>query len=157
MGQRSSTETVAAIYQAFLTRRTWRQPELAKEVGVGVEALRRVLFELAEKGMPLERDEEDRSKVYWSVPADWFPEAVLFKREEVPELLASFGAFRRGPAASAFWTSCLHAFLARRSLTTRSSLRQRDLRRRSFSTSSNSQRATALRSRCGTTRRAAET
>jgi predicted DNA-binding transcriptional regulator YafY len=87
VGQRSTTETLAGIYQAFLQKRTWRQPELARELGIGVEPLRRILFELMEKGMPLERDEEDRSRVFWSVPSDWFPESVLFKREEVPELL----------------------------------------------------------------------
>ncbi len=97
MGQRSTTETLAGIYQAFLAKRTWRQPELAKELGVSVEALRRVLFELMEKGMPLERDEEERSRVYWSVPSDWFPESVLFKREEVPELLRQLRRAPQGP------------------------------------------------------------
>ncbi|HEY2517063.1 MAG TPA: WYL domain-containing protein [Polyangiaceae bacterium] len=97
MGQRSTTETLAGIYQAFLAKRTWRQPELAKELGIGVEALRRVLFELMEKGMPLERDEEERSRVYWSVPSDWFPESVLFKREEVPELLRQLRRVPQGP------------------------------------------------------------
>jgi predicted DNA-binding transcriptional regulator YafY len=97
VGQRSTTETLAGIYQAFLGKRTWRQPELAKELGIGVEALRRVLFELMEKGMPLERDEEDRSRVFWSVPSDWFPESVLFKREEVPELLRQLRRVPQGP------------------------------------------------------------
>jgi predicted DNA-binding transcriptional regulator YafY len=97
VGQRSTTETLAGIYQAFLAKRTWRQPELAKELGIGVEALRRVLFELMEKGMPLERDEEDRSRVFWSVPSDWFPESVLFKKEEVPELLRQLRRVPQGP------------------------------------------------------------
>lgn len=97
VGQRSTTETLAGIYQAFLAKRTWRQPELARELGIGVEALRRMLFELTERGMPLERDEEDRSRVYWSVPADWFPESVLFKREEVPELLRQLRRVPQGP------------------------------------------------------------
>jgi predicted DNA-binding transcriptional regulator YafY len=97
VGQRSTTETLAGIYQAFLAKRTWRQPELARELGIGVEALRRMLLELTEKGMPLERDEEDRSRVYWSVPADWFPESVLFKREEVPELLRQLRRVPQGP------------------------------------------------------------
>ena len=97
VGQRSTTETLAGIYQAFLAKRTWRQPELAKELGIGVEALRRVLFELMEKGMPLERDEEDRSRVFWSVPSDWFPESVMFKREEVPDLLRQLRRVPQGP------------------------------------------------------------
>ncbi len=96
MGQRSTTETLAGIYQAFLQKRTWRQPELARELGIGVEPLRRILFELMEKGMPLERDEEDRSRVFWSVPASWFPDGVLFKREEVPDLLRQLRRLPQG-------------------------------------------------------------
>jgi predicted DNA-binding transcriptional regulator YafY len=45
-----------------------------------------VLNELTEKGMPLER-EEDHPHVYWSAPKGWFPSAVLFKSDEIPELL----------------------------------------------------------------------
>jgi predicted DNA-binding transcriptional regulator YafY len=86
VGQRSQTETLAGVYQAFLERRTWKQAELARQLGVGVEALRRILFELRANGMPLDR-EDDHPHVYWSVPRDWFPGSVLFKREEVPELL----------------------------------------------------------------------
>ena len=86
MGQRSQTETLAGIYQAFLQRRTWKQKDLAKALEIGVEALRKILFELRQNGMPLDR-EEDHPHVYWSVPKDWYPSSVLFKREEVPELL----------------------------------------------------------------------
>ena len=86
MGQRSQTETLAGIYQAFVQRRVWKQTELAKELEVSTEVIRRVLHELREKGMPLDR-EEDHPHVYWTVPKDWFPGSVLFKREEIPELL----------------------------------------------------------------------
>jgi len=86
MGQRSQTETLAGIYQAFVARRVWKQTELAKELEVSTEVIRRVLNELREKGMPLDR-EEDHPHVYWSVAKDWFPGSVLFKREEIPELL----------------------------------------------------------------------
>jgi predicted DNA-binding transcriptional regulator YafY len=86
VGQRSTTETLAGVYQAFLTRRTWKQADLARELDVSSEAVRRVLHELQEKGMPLDR-EEDHPHVYWSVPKGWFPESLLFKREEIPELL----------------------------------------------------------------------
>lgn len=83
MGQRGTTETVIGIYQAFLARRTWKQAELARELGVSTEAVRRVLLELLEKGMPLER-QEDPPQVFWSVPKSWFPGSVLFKQDEVP-------------------------------------------------------------------------
>jgi predicted DNA-binding transcriptional regulator YafY len=86
VGRRSQTETIAGIYQAFLQRRTWPQAALARELEVTVEALRRVLGELQAGGMPLHRD-EDHPHVYWSVGKDWYPGSVLFKREEVPELL----------------------------------------------------------------------
>jgi predicted DNA-binding transcriptional regulator YafY len=86
VSRRSQTETVAGVYQAFLARRTWKQADLARELGVSSEAVRRVLLELLEKGMPLE-SETDRPHVYWSVRRNWFPGSVLFKQEEVPELL----------------------------------------------------------------------
>ena len=96
MGQRSQTESVAGIYQAFLQKRTWKQAELAKELGIGPEPVRRILYELLERGMPLER-EEDRPHVYWSVPKDWFPGSVVFKREEIPELLRQLRRVPHGP------------------------------------------------------------
>lgn len=86
MGQRSQTETLAGIYQAFVARRVWKQTELAKQLEVSTEVIRRILHELREKGMPLDR-EEDHPHVYWTVPKDWFPGSVLFKREEIPDLL----------------------------------------------------------------------
>jgi predicted DNA-binding transcriptional regulator YafY len=95
VGQRSQTETLAGIYQAFLQKRTWAQSALAKELGISVDPLRRVLGELLERGMPLSRD-EDHPQVYWSVPKGWFPNAVLFKSEEVPELLRQLRRIPRG-------------------------------------------------------------
>lgn len=96
MGQRSTTETLAGIYQAFLARRTWKQADLARELGIGAEAVRRVLLELQEKGLPLER-EEDHPHVYWSVPKNWFPGSVAFKEDEVPELLRQLRRIPHGP------------------------------------------------------------
>jgi predicted DNA-binding transcriptional regulator YafY len=95
VGQRSQTETVASVYQAFLQRRTWKQVDLAREVGIGTEPLRRVLYELQARGMPLDREEERRQEVYWSVPKNWFPGSILFTSQEVPELLRQL---RRVPA-----------------------------------------------------------
>ena len=95
MGRRSQTETVAGIYQAFLQQRTWTQSALAKELTVTVETLRRVLTELQAEGMPLDR-EEDHPHVYWSVAKDWYPNSVVFKRDEVPELLRQLRRLPQG-------------------------------------------------------------
>jgi hypothetical protein len=58
--------------------------------------VRHVLHELRENGMPLHR-EDDHPHVYRSVPKDWFPNSVLFKREEVPELLRQLRRIPVGP------------------------------------------------------------
>jgi proteasome accessory factor C len=97
VGQRSSTETVVAIVQAFLQRRTWSQAELARHVGVAVPALRKRLNELTTSGFPLDR-EEDHPHVFWSVPKDWFPGGVVFSGEEVPDLLRQLAHLPRGAA-----------------------------------------------------------
>lgn len=86
MGQRSSAQTIAAILQAFLRKRSWTQAELAREVGVGVPALRKRLTDLEISGMPLDR-EDDHPHVWWSVPKDWFPGAVAFEGSDIGDLL----------------------------------------------------------------------
>lgn len=86
MGRRTHTESVARIYQAFLSQRTWAQGELSRQVGIGVPTLRKRLDELCALGMPLEK-EEDPPNVYWSVPRTWFPGGVLIPVEQLPELL----------------------------------------------------------------------
>lgn len=53
MGQRSRTETVAAVMVALFRRRVWSQAELARAVGVRTETLRKLLDELTESGVPL--------------------------------------------------------------------------------------------------------
>jgi predicted DNA-binding transcriptional regulator YafY len=109
VGQRSTTETLAGIYQAFLTRRTWKQADLARELAVGAETIRRMLHELQEKGMPLDR-EEDHPHVYWSVPKHWFPGSVLFKQEEVPELLRQLRRVPHGQGRSRLLSLVLDRF-----------------------------------------------
>ena len=71
---------------AFLERRTWTQADLARATGLRREALRNVLRELRDGGMPLE-SEKDHPHVYWRVRKDWYPGGVLFKAEDVPELV----------------------------------------------------------------------
>jgi len=94
MGQKSGTETVVAIIQAFLQKRSWTQAALAEHVGVGVPSLRKRLSELSAGGFPLER-EEDHPHVWWSVPKDWFPGGVLFSSDELTELLRQLGRLPR--------------------------------------------------------------
>jgi predicted DNA-binding transcriptional regulator YafY len=86
VGRRSPTESIARIFAAFLRQRTWSQAALAREVEIGVPALRKRLDEIAAHGVPLET-ESDPPHVYWSVPANWFPDSVAFSRNEVPDLL----------------------------------------------------------------------
>ena len=97
MGQRSRTATVAAVMAAFMARRSWSQVDLAREVKVSTAALRKVLQELQRDGVHLE-SEKDHPHVYWSVPKTWYPGGVLFKQDDVPELLRRL---RRLPASKA--------------------------------------------------------
>jgi predicted DNA-binding transcriptional regulator YafY len=86
MGQRSPTETLFGIIAAFVEKRTWTQAELARRLETKPETIRKHLTELQAGGFDLER-EEDHPHVYWSVPKDWFPGALIFKPDELPDLL----------------------------------------------------------------------
>jgi predicted DNA-binding transcriptional regulator YafY len=86
MGRASKDDTVAGIYQAFLGQRTWRQAELAREVGISTKALRERLAELSARGMPLE-SENDPPHVYWSVSRSWFPGGVAFSGQDAADLV----------------------------------------------------------------------
>ncbi len=97
MGQRSRTETVASVIAALLARRTWSQADLAREIGVRTEALRKVLEELSAGGIPVQ-SERDHPHVYWSLPKTWFPGGVLFKKDDVPELLRQLRRLPRSKA-----------------------------------------------------------
>jgi predicted DNA-binding transcriptional regulator YafY len=97
MGQRSTTETVVAVLQAFLQKRSWKQVELARHADVTVAALRKHLNELSASGFPLVR-EDDHPHVWWSVPKGWFPGAVLFDSDSVPELLRQLSRLPRSAA-----------------------------------------------------------
>ena len=81
--------------------------------------------------MPLERDEEDRSRVYWSVPSNWFPKSRLLQAEEVPSYSVAFVASRKARGESAFLISCLLASRGRRFRTRRSYRPHRGPRRNS--------------------------
>lgn len=86
MGRASKDDTVAGIYQAFLGHRTWRQADLAREVGVSTKALRQRLAELSARGMPLEWEDEP-PHVYWSVSPSWFPGGVALTGQDAADLL----------------------------------------------------------------------
>ncbi len=95
MGQRSSSETIVAIIQAFLVQRTWSQADLARHVGVAVRVVRAKLTELERMGIPFD-SEEDHPHVYWSVPANWLPGGVAFDRDD---LIALLRLLKRVPAS----------------------------------------------------------
>lgn len=97
MGQRSGTDSVAAVMAAFLRQRNWTQADLAREVELQPEALRKILRQLQGGGYPLER-EESRPHVYWRMDPSWYPGGVLFKQKEVPELLRHLARLPRGRA-----------------------------------------------------------
>src|SRR4051812_23690633 len=108
MGQRSNTETVVAILQAFLKTRTWKQIDLARHIHVGVAALRHHLDELQRNGFPLEREEE-HPHVLWSVSEGWFPGAVLFESEDIPELLRQLSRLPRSKVRERFIRTIIRA------------------------------------------------
>lgn len=98
MGQRSATKSVVAAMVAFMEHRTWKQADLARALGFArPEAVRNVLRELQESGIPLEC-QKDHPHVYWRVPKNWYPGGVLFKAEHVPELLRQLSHAPRSKA-----------------------------------------------------------
>ncbi len=97
MGARSGTDIALAIIHAFLQRRSLTQAELARQVGVGVPALRRHLTTLVLRGWPLTTD-DDHPHVWWSVPKGWFPGAVAFAPQEVADLLRQLNRMPRTAA-----------------------------------------------------------
>jgi predicted DNA-binding transcriptional regulator YafY len=90
MGQKTAGESIAAIIQAFVKRRTWQQAELARHVELGVPALRKRLVELRAGGMPLS-DDRDPPHVYWSVPKTWFPGGIALEGKDIEALLRLLG------------------------------------------------------------------
>lgn len=106
MGQRSATESIAAILSAFLRERTWKQSDLARAVELSVPATKKRLEELQATGVPLERTEEPPF-VYWSVPKSWFPGGVVFQGSDVKELLRLLARLPRGKRRDALLETVL--------------------------------------------------
>jgi proteasome accessory factor C len=105
VGQRSSTVTVVQLVQAFLEQRTWTQKALADRLEMTTPAVREKLKEL-EGIFHLEREEE-HPHVYWSVPKDWFPGGIVFKREQLPELLRHLVRLPQGKGRDALLETVL--------------------------------------------------
>ncbi|HEX7601168.1 MAG TPA: WYL domain-containing transcriptional regulator [Polyangiaceae bacterium] len=97
MGQRSNTETIVAILKAFLDKRTWKQADLARHVGVQAATIHKRLEELRFNGIPLE-SEKDHPHVFWSVPKSWYPGGVLFTGEQITQM---FRQLSRQPKSKA--------------------------------------------------------
>ncbi len=112
MGQKSSTETIVAILKAFLDRRTWKQAELARHVGVLPATLHKRLEELQANGIPLQA-ERDHPHVYWSVPKSWYPGGVLLTSEQVTEVFRQLSRIPKGKARNQLLESLLKYLPAR--------------------------------------------
>ena len=95
MGQRSQSETLAAILKAFLDQRTWKQADLARHVGVQPATIKKQLEELRASGVPL-LSEKDHPHVFWSVPKSWYPGGVLFSSDQITELFRQLSRLPRG-------------------------------------------------------------
>ena len=83
VGQKSRTETVAAVLSALLGRRLWSQAELAREVGVRTQTLHTLLGELQAGGIPI-TTEKQHPHIYWRVPKDRFPGGYSSNRRTCP-------------------------------------------------------------------------
>ncbi len=97
-----------AVLQAFLQKRRWTQAQLSRHAGVGVPAVRKHLNELLASGFPLTA-EKAVNDVWWSVPKDWYPGAVLFDAESVPELLRQLCRLPRSEARNQLLSRILKA------------------------------------------------
>jgi len=81
MGARDSYETLARIFQAFAEKRSWRQADLARKVGVEPKRIRTVMTDLAEADFPF-HGKGDKNDASWSVPPGWLAGGLLFEAED---------------------------------------------------------------------------
>ena len=87
------------LVQAFLEQRTWSQADLARRLEMTTPAVRDKLKELQPVfGLECQKD---HPHVYWSVPKNWFPGGVIFKREQLPDLLRLLLRMAQGKARDA--------------------------------------------------------
>ena len=86
MSRRSATETISALFLAFLERTSWTQAELARRLEISVRVVRTRLEELERQGMKIEREEE-HPHVVWTVPYGWYPDGLTLDRTTIVSLL----------------------------------------------------------------------
>lgn len=86
MVKRSSSQVALEILHRLLVERTMSQNELAREIGVRSDTIRKTLEHLRKDGVPLTREEEGRY-VYWSVPESWVPGGVVISAEDARDLV----------------------------------------------------------------------
>lgn len=86
MGQKSKTETFFALVNAFVQQTTWKQADLARELGVSTETVRAKMVELQAAGFKVHQDKE-HPHVFWSVSKNWFPGALMFTEAEAHDLV----------------------------------------------------------------------
>lgn len=106
VGTRSSTETIVAILKALLDRRTWKQADLARHVGISTAALHKRLMELQANGIPLD-SEREHPHVYWSVPKHWYPGGVLFTGDQVEQIFRQLSRLPKSKARNQLIDSLL--------------------------------------------------
>ena len=85
MSQRSPLQLALDLLRVLLVQRTVRQADLAREVGVRSETIRKHLTSLQTSGVPLERQEEGRD-VWWSIPKSWVPGGIFISHEDALEV-----------------------------------------------------------------------
>jgi predicted DNA-binding transcriptional regulator YafY len=112
VGQRSNTETIVAILKAFLDKRTWKQADLARHIGVQAPTIHKRLMELRSAGIPL-HDEKEHPHVFWSVPKSWYPGGVLFTGEQVTQIFRQLSRIPRSKARNLLLESILQYLPAR--------------------------------------------
>ena len=86
MGRESATRTLATIFAELIDKRTIVQAEIARRLEIKSETVATKMGELREAGVPVERV-QDGKNVRWSMTKNWFPNAVVFERDEVSKLL----------------------------------------------------------------------
>jgi predicted DNA-binding transcriptional regulator YafY len=97
LGQRSNTETLAAILKAFLDDRTWKQADLARRIEVLPATVRKHLEELRNSGIPL-TSEKEHPHVFWSVPKNWFPGGIVFTGTQITDLFRQLSRLPKSTA-----------------------------------------------------------
>jgi hypothetical protein len=112
MGRRSATESVVAIFAALMQKRTWRQAELARHVGITVPAVRKCLLELKAHHVPLEQEHE-HPDIMWSVPRTWAPGGIALDGDDLGDLLRLLARAPRSAARERLRARIAESVLAR--------------------------------------------